>query len=156
MKIGCSEVPKQTYPSLLLPAEWKEPAPLWNINNGQIHKWKACSDPSKSLAPNSFYEEGVTFCLGLLGLRTSSFLLNSKTWPWKINKCKKWSKVLFLTMSHSCPRRRWWQERGRRRSQHRSSDGIEALWKLKEKSGAVYEQSKISKIHNSYNNLYYK
>ena len=74
----------------------------------------------------SFYEVGVNFCLGFLGLR-------------------KWSKVLFLTMSHSCPRRRWWQERGRRRSQHRSPDGIEALWKLKENSDAVYERSKISK-----------
>ena len=41
----------------------------------------------------SFYEVGVNFCLGLLGLR-------------------KWSKVLFLTMSHSCPRRRWWEEGG--------------------------------------------
>ena len=28
MKIGCSEVPKPTYPSLLWPAEWKVPAPL--------------------------------------------------------------------------------------------------------------------------------
>ena len=28
MKIGCSEVPKPTYPSLLWPAEWKAPAPL--------------------------------------------------------------------------------------------------------------------------------
>ena len=74
----------------------------------------------------SFYEVGVNFCLGFLGLR-------------------KWSKVLFLTMSHSCPRRRWWQERGRRHSQHRSSDGIEALWKLKENSDAEYERSKISK-----------
>ena len=69
----------------------------------------------------SFYEVGVNFCLGLLGLR-------------------QWSKVLFLTMSHSCPRRRWWQERGRRHSQHRSSDGIEALWKLKENSDAEYER----------------
>ena len=28
MKIGCPEVPKPTYPSLLWPAEWKAPAPL--------------------------------------------------------------------------------------------------------------------------------
>ena len=28
MKIGCWEVPKPTYPSLLWPAEWKAPAPL--------------------------------------------------------------------------------------------------------------------------------
>ena len=28
MKIGCSEVPKPTYPSSLWPAEWKAPAPL--------------------------------------------------------------------------------------------------------------------------------
>ena len=28
MKIGCSEVPKPTYPSLLWPAEWKAPAPF--------------------------------------------------------------------------------------------------------------------------------
>ena len=28
MKIGCSEVPKPTYPSLLWPAEWKVPAPF--------------------------------------------------------------------------------------------------------------------------------
>ena len=29
MKIGCSEVPKPTYPSLLWPAEWKASAPLF-------------------------------------------------------------------------------------------------------------------------------
>ena len=29
MKIGCWEVPKPTDPSLLWPAEWKAPAPLW-------------------------------------------------------------------------------------------------------------------------------
>ena len=33
MKIGCSEVPKPTYPSLLWLAEWKAPAPLTQFGN---------------------------------------------------------------------------------------------------------------------------
>ena len=149
MKIRCTELPKPTYTPPFFDQLSERSQPLCGTliidrsTNGKIvvtHQrvWL-------QIQTQSFYEEGVTFCLGLLGLRTSSFLLKSKTWPWKINNCKKWSKVLFLTMSHSCPRRRWWQERGRRHSQHRSSDGIEALWKLKENSDAEYERSKISK-----------
>ena len=38
MKIGCSEVPKPTYPSLLWLAEWKAPAPFY-IKEG-IDVWK--------------------------------------------------------------------------------------------------------------------
>ena len=42
MKIGCSEVPKPTYPSLLWPAEWKAPAPLSmsNMTNQTFGKGK--------------------------------------------------------------------------------------------------------------------
>ena len=42
MKIGCSEVPKPTYPSLLWPAEWKAPAPFLTKN------W-SCSSESEAL-----------------------------------------------------------------------------------------------------------
>ena len=35
MKIGCSEVPKPTYPSLLWLAEWKVPAPLYYVIYGR-------------------------------------------------------------------------------------------------------------------------
>ena len=44
MKIGCSEVPKPTYPSLLWLAEWKVPAPLNKlssiVNTKHLHRWK--------------------------------------------------------------------------------------------------------------------
>ena len=40
MKIGCSEVPKPTYPSLLWLAEWKAPAPL----RGVVHELRDCNE----------------------------------------------------------------------------------------------------------------
>ena len=39
MKIGCSEVPKPTYPSLLWPAEWKAPAPFKSGSRHRLNKY---------------------------------------------------------------------------------------------------------------------
>ena len=47
MKIGCWEVPKLTDPSLLWPAEWKAPAPLWCLPLGFLLTAVSCCDDKK-------------------------------------------------------------------------------------------------------------
>ena len=79
MKIGCSEVPKPSYPSLLWPAEWKMPAPLqklqfWSGHTNSAYEqinalWVHIFFPNTDVLPQLRYH----ICVKLLNTTYSEY-----------------------------------------------------------------------------------
>ena len=79
MKIGCSEVPKPTYPSLLWLAEWKAPAPLNTV--GQL-----CSSKITIVDNNSNSN------IGKINKTSKTLTGESTSCKWK---ARKWLEAIY-------------------------------------------------------------
>ena len=104
MKIGCSEVPKPTYPSLLWLAEWKVPAPLkW---------WLVSETPMPSLHYRAVLSRYWYFCLrhswDSWGCDQNYNQIQGQKIAWHhhelLNKtsCQSWAIMLIMVIIMDC------------------------------------------------------